>query len=329
MLANAWRQWDAMRDGLRRAYADAKRPREEPVEDPGDASWSRRCRCVVDLVADEERRRGDSVATFSRDLDDLLGGGVPLGSVTEICGPPGVGKTQMCMQVAASAHLPQVFGGAGGACLYVDTEGSFVPMRFKEIVGHAVDHVRRIVEQQAELCAAEELSPLRRAAEEYSVDAVLNDTLHVRVTRVDELCAVVFGLGRFVAESSERGATTRPIRMVILDSMAFPFRGCCATPPEVPVPPANRLVEETELSAPQRSRLLFSLGQELSRVASQWNLAVITSNQMASRPPRGKQGAEGGRGHRPRHAEAPHAHPRAWGKLGADRCHQDCSPSAS
>lgn len=35
------------------------------------------------------------IVTFSEQLDILLGGGVPLGKMTEFCGAPGVGKTQM------------------------------------------------------------------------------------------------------------------------------------------------------------------------------------------------------------------------------------------
>ena len=35
-----------------------------------------------------------SIVTFSAQVDEMLGGGVPLGKITEICGAPGVGKTQ-------------------------------------------------------------------------------------------------------------------------------------------------------------------------------------------------------------------------------------------
>ena len=34
------------------------------------------------------------IVTFSASVDGMLGGGVPLGKITEICGAPGVGKTQ-------------------------------------------------------------------------------------------------------------------------------------------------------------------------------------------------------------------------------------------
>jgi RecA/RadA recombinase len=36
-----------------------------------------------------------SITTYSGNLDNLLGGGIALGAVTEICGMPGMGKTQL------------------------------------------------------------------------------------------------------------------------------------------------------------------------------------------------------------------------------------------
>ena len=34
------------------------------------------------------------IVTFSAQVDGMLGGGVPVGKIAEICGAPGVGKTQ-------------------------------------------------------------------------------------------------------------------------------------------------------------------------------------------------------------------------------------------
>jgi RAD51-like protein 2 len=70
-----------------------------------------------------------TIVTFSRSVDKLLGGGLARGEVTEICGLPGVGKTQLCMQLCADARLPVAFGGVAGESVYIDTEGSFSPER--------------------------------------------------------------------------------------------------------------------------------------------------------------------------------------------------------
>lgn len=48
---------------------------------------------ALDLLHQEEMR--GSVVTFCSELDAVLGGGVPLGKTMEICGVPGIGKTQL------------------------------------------------------------------------------------------------------------------------------------------------------------------------------------------------------------------------------------------
>ena len=48
---------------------------------------------ALDMLQDEESQK--SIITFSEQLDSLLGGGVPLTKITEFCGAPGVGKTQI------------------------------------------------------------------------------------------------------------------------------------------------------------------------------------------------------------------------------------------
>lgn len=48
---------------------------------------------ALDLLHQEQAQ--GSIVTFSSRLDGVLGGGVPVGKTTEICGAPGVGKTQL------------------------------------------------------------------------------------------------------------------------------------------------------------------------------------------------------------------------------------------
>lgn len=43
----------------------------------------------------QNEQSSDSVITFSQKLDEILGGGIPLCKITEICGCPGTGKTQL------------------------------------------------------------------------------------------------------------------------------------------------------------------------------------------------------------------------------------------
>jgi RAD51-like protein 2 len=43
----------------------------------------------------QQEQNASCVVTFCERLDDMLGGGVPSGKITEFCGAPGIGKTQI------------------------------------------------------------------------------------------------------------------------------------------------------------------------------------------------------------------------------------------
>ena len=66
-----------------------------------------------------------SVRTGLETLDDALKGGLRAGTVTELVGPPGSCKSQMCLQVALFATLPRNLGGLDGKVLYFDAENHF------------------------------------------------------------------------------------------------------------------------------------------------------------------------------------------------------------
>lgn len=66
-------------------------------------------------------------------LDEALRGGLPVDSITEIVGPPGIGKTQFChtMAVVALTLLaPQPVMRPHGSVIYIDTETTFSPQRY-------------------------------------------------------------------------------------------------------------------------------------------------------------------------------------------------------
>ncbi len=69
--------------------------------------------------------------TGVRSLDELLGGGLEPGSIYELAGEFGAGKTQLCHQLAVAV---QVFDDElKGKAYYVDTEGTFSPQRVKAV----------------------------------------------------------------------------------------------------------------------------------------------------------------------------------------------------
>lgn len=91
----------------------------------------------IDFVrADELKKlRGEilHLATGSRALDDIIGGGLETQSITEFYGEFGSGKSQICQQLCVMAQLPLEEGGLGGGVLYLDTEQSFRVERVSQI----------------------------------------------------------------------------------------------------------------------------------------------------------------------------------------------------
>lgn len=81
-----------------------------------------------------ERRKSESrISSGSKNLDNLLGGGIETRSITELYGEFGSGKTQichtLCVTVQKNAQLSRLTGNA----LYIDTENTFRPERIVSI----------------------------------------------------------------------------------------------------------------------------------------------------------------------------------------------------
>ncbi|GKV01113.1 hypothetical protein SLEP1_g13696 [Rubroshorea leprosula] len=58
-------------------------------------------------------------------LDTALCRGIPFGFLTELVGPPGIGKTQFCLKLSLLASLPTSYGGLNGRMIYIDVESKF------------------------------------------------------------------------------------------------------------------------------------------------------------------------------------------------------------
>jgi len=69
------------------------------------------------------------ITTGSNALDNVLGGGIETGSITEIYGEFRTGKSQICHQLAVTCQLPADMKGGEGKAMFIDTEGTFRPAR--------------------------------------------------------------------------------------------------------------------------------------------------------------------------------------------------------
>jgi DNA repair protein RadA len=81
----------------------------------------------------EERINANKLSTGSLELDAILHGGYESGSVTEIVGQFGSGKTQLGLTAAIIVQLSEMQGGLKANALILDTERSVTPERMVEI----------------------------------------------------------------------------------------------------------------------------------------------------------------------------------------------------
>ncbi|XP_032136567.1 DNA repair protein RAD51 homolog 3 isoform X10 [Sapajus apella] len=197
-------------------------------------------KCTALELLEQEHTQG-SIITFCSALDNILGGGVPLMKTTEICGAPGIGKTQLCMQLAVDVQIPECFGGVAGEAVFIDTEGSFMVDRVVDLATACIQHLQLIAEKHK----GEEH---RKALEDFTLENILSHIYYFRCRDYTELLAQVYLLPAFLSEQSK-------VRLVIVDGIAFPFRH-----------------DLDDLSL--RTRLLNGLAQQMISLANNHRLAV-------------------------------------------------------
>ncbi|XP_060525785.1 DNA repair protein XRCC3-like isoform X2 [Cylas formicarius] len=75
----------------------------------------------------------EMISSGCSQIDTLLKGGFPVNGIIEIVGSSGVGKTQLCMQLALQVQLPKNLGGLKKDAVYICTEDSFPSKRFNSL----------------------------------------------------------------------------------------------------------------------------------------------------------------------------------------------------
>ena len=134
------------------------------------------------------------LTTGSQNLDEILGGGIPTGSITELVGEFATGKSQLAFQLCVNVQLPAEYGGLEGSAYFLDTEGTFSPKRVYEI-------------------------------------AYAKKNLHPELSRPEEMLSKVFVGRAFNAEhqiklilEADKLITKENIRLIVIDSIAAHFR---------------------------------------------------------------------------------------------------------
>src|SRR3989339_483096 len=81
----------------------------------------------------KRREQITKITTGCKAFDSLIGGGLETGAITEAYGAYGSGKSSLAHQLAVTVQLPIEKGGANGAAVWIDTEGTLRPEFIKKL----------------------------------------------------------------------------------------------------------------------------------------------------------------------------------------------------
>ncbi|MBE6487753.1 MAG: DNA repair and recombination protein RadB [Methanosphaera stadtmanae] len=124
-----------------------------------------------------------TVIPTNSSLDELLGGGIEKGCITQIYGPPGSGKTNISLKIVYEATKN------GSKAIYMDTEGGLSLERIQQIAGSDFNKIAQNIyllepksfdQQQLDIQNIEDL-----LSEDDSIDILIIDSI-VALYRVEE-----------------------------------------------------------------------------------------------------------------------------------------------
>ncbi|MDD5502059.1 MAG: DNA repair and recombination protein RadA, partial [Candidatus Thermoplasmatota archaeon] len=131
----------------------------------------------------ERRKKALKLTTGSKAFDQLMGGGIETGAITEMFGEFGSGKTQIAFQLCINAQMPIEKGGLNGHVVFIDTENTFRPERIEQLaIGAGLDpnetlkkiHVARAFNSGHQMLLVEKAMEL---AKQFPIKLIVVDSL--------------------------------------------------------------------------------------------------------------------------------------------------------
>lgn len=124
-------------------------------------------------------------------------------------GVPGIGKTQLGIQLAVNVQIPMDYGGLQGKAIYIDTEGSFM-------VERALQIAEACLEDMQEYHGFLKKKDLQACQLNMQPKDFLENIFYFRVCSYTEQIAVVNYLDKFISEHKD-------VKVVTIDSITIPF----------------------------------------------------------------------------------------------------------
>ncbi|XP_055906185.1 DNA repair protein RAD51 homolog 3 [Eupeodes corollae] len=194
-----------------------------------------------------EEAKDRSIITLCKKLDSCLGGGVAPKVITEFCGAPGTGKTQMCLQLCVNVQFPHEVGGIGGQALFIDTNQGFSPHRLQDIAFHCTERYQQIYKK---------FSKKPTVSVEFNSTNILNNVSYMYCKDYVELLTAVESV-KCILESNTN------VKLLVIDSFSFLFRS---------------FEDNTN-----RTRIIYEVLTDLQQMADQYELAIVITNELTTR----------------------------------------------
>ncbi|KAF2880606.1 hypothetical protein ILUMI_25570 [Ignelater luminosus] len=202
-------------------------------------------RSALDIY--QEECVSGTILTSSKELDEALGGGIPVGLITEFCGEPGCGKTQVCFHLCVNVQLPLWCGGMAGQSIYISTNKGFASHRLREIATACVNNYLSFKAKHCILATSNN--------DEFCVQSIMRNIRYIGINSHVELVAAFKCMRHWLQENLM-------IRLVVIDSISAPLK-------------------KTEFK--ERTQMLYNICNDLQILAQQFKFAIIFTNDMTTR----------------------------------------------
>lgn len=218
------------------------------------------------------------IVSFCEPLDKLLGGGFALSELTEISGQPGVGKTQLAMQLCVDTRLPATFGGVEGCAVVIDAEGSWSGAaggdRLWSMAVAFANHLKNAGSRRAASKRAKEGAGANLNEEDKlpTPESILEGIHIFRVHDEASQTCTLYNLPNFLLKQEQNGT---PVKLVVIDSLAFHYRVASSSSST-----GNGSNKSNSLSTTHN---LTRMAAFLTELASEFDLAVVAMNHLTTR----------------------------------------------
>jgi RecA/RadA recombinase len=241
------------------------------------------------------------IPTGLSSIDNYLHGGFAPGTITEVVGRAGVGKTHLAQQLcvlaaslssaaaaaftAAGGDVSPTSGCGGGGSIFIDTENKLSLDRLNEITINQCRKQETSSSTNNNYYSSNSSSGSRMNPVNFAQNVLENVTIRSLLSTkelletLDELELEITERNNEASGSggSSSGSRQRlPVRLLVIDSIAAPIRR------DFDMMMTSSSLSSSSSIAAQRAAAIFQIARKLKELASNFNLAVVVINQVGA-----------------------------------------------